>query len=215
MSRTLLDLLVPPGEAASGRIFGVVTALVTSNDDPDKLGRVKVRLPWIGDGDESAWARIATPMGGKERGYYFLPEVDEEVLVAFEHGDPRFPYVLGALWSSDAAPPAANEGGKNDVRMIRSRSGHVIRLDDKDGEEKIEIVDGSEKNRIVLSTKDNTVTIEADGDVTISSANGKLKLAAKGIEIASEADLKVTSKQDAQIRSDAQVTVKGSAINLN
>lgn len=214
MSRTLLDLLVPPGEDASGRIFGVVTARVTSNDDPDKLGRVKVRLPWIGDGDESAWARIAAPMGGKETGWYFLPEVDEEVLVAFEHGDPRFPYVLGALWSSDAPPPAANEGGTNDVRVIRSRSGHVIRLDDKDGEERIEIADKSEKNRIVISTKDNSVAIEAEGDVTIT-AMGKLKLQGKGVEIVSDDDLKVTSAKNAEIKSDAQVNVKGATINLN
>jgi uncharacterized protein involved in type VI secretion and phage assembly len=216
MSRTLLDLLTPPGETAAGRIFGVVTAVVTSNDDPDKLGRIKVRLPWAGDDDESPWARLAAPMGGKERGWYSLPEVEDEVLVAFEHGDPRFPYVLGALWSSESAPPLANEGGTNDVRVLRSRSGHVIRLDDKDGEEKIEIADGSEKNRIVISTKDNSVTIESAGDVTVAATDGKLVLTGKGgVEIVSEGGLKVTSKQDAEIKSDGQVTVKGSAINLN
>ena len=91
----LLDLLTDNAAANSHRLYGVVVGLVTNNQDPDKLGRVKVRFPWLGDSDESAWARLATPMAGKDRGLYFLPEVDDEVLVVFEHGDLRFPYILG------------------------------------------------------------------------------------------------------------------------
>jgi uncharacterized protein involved in type VI secretion and phage assembly len=105
-------------ESRSGRIHGVVVGLVTNNQDPDGLGRVKVKFPWLSDVDESSWARIAAPMAGKQRGACFLPEVDDEVLVAFEHGDMRFPYVLGALWNGQDAPPVTNSDGTNNVRMI-------------------------------------------------------------------------------------------------
>src|SRR5205085_2988322 len=126
-------------------ISGVVVGVVTNNqDDPDGLGRVKVKFPWLSNDEESFWARVAVPMAGKERGFYFLPEVEDEVLVAFEHGDPRFPYVLGSLWNGQDKPPEKNDG-KNNVRVIKSRSGHVIRLNDEDGKEKIESIDKSGK----------------------------------------------------------------------
>ena len=99
----LIDL-INASPARNGRILGVVTGVVTNNKDPDKLGRVKVRFPWLSDTDESWWARVASPMAGKDRGVFFLPEVDDEVLVAFEHGDPRFPYVIGALWNGSTPP---------------------------------------------------------------------------------------------------------------
>lgn len=212
---SLLDLL-EPGEPAgpSGRIQGVVTGVVTNNQDPEKLGRVRVRFPWLSESEESAWARVASPMAGGERGLWTLPEVDDEVLVAFERGDPRFPYVLGGLWNSKAPPPETNEG-KNDVRVLRSRSGHEIRLDDRDGEERIEIVDGSGKNSITISTKDNTVTVQADADVVVRSSGGKLVLEGKGIELKSQEGVRVEAGKDLELQSGAQVKIKGSTINLN
>ncbi len=216
---SLLDLLEPQGPAGaagpSGQIHGVVTGVVTNNQDPEKLGRVRVRFPWLSGSEESAWARVASPMAGKERGLWILPEVDDEVLVAFERGDPRFPYVLGALWSSKAPPPETNEGGKNDVRVLRSRSGHEVRLDDKDGEERIEIVDGSGRNSIVISTRDDTITVQAEADVVIRSGGGRLVLEGKGIELKSQEGVKVEAGKDLELKSGAQVTVKGSTINLN
>ena len=95
---------------ASGRIYGVVVGIVTANQgDPDGLGRVKVRFPWLASDAESAWARIATLMAGNKRGSFFLPEVEDEVLVAFEHGDLRYPYILGALWNGKDKPPDTNK----------------------------------------------------------------------------------------------------------
>jgi uncharacterized protein involved in type VI secretion and phage assembly len=132
----LAELLqYPEGQAAhDGRVFGVVVGVVTNNQDPDKLGRVKVRFPWLSQDDESYWARIAVLMAGNNRGAWFLPEVDDEVLVAFEHGDVRMPYVLGALWNGVDAPPRDNSDGKNNQRVIRSRSGHeLVFNDDSDG----------------------------------------------------------------------------------
>ena len=126
MSDSLLDLLALPSDS-SNRIYGVVTGIVTNNQDPEKLGRVKVRFPWLSENDESWWARVAVPMAGKEIGTYFLPEVDSEVLMAFEQGDIHFPYVLGALWNDPNKPPETNEDGKNNKRTIVSRSGMLIR----------------------------------------------------------------------------------------
>jgi len=212
----LLDLFQPPAQGADSRVFGVVTAVVTNIQDPEKLGRVKLKFPWLSEEEESDWARVTSPMTGKEMGLWLLPEMHDEVLVAFERGDPRFPYVIGGLWNKNAAPPLTNEDGKNDLRILRSRSGHVVRLNDKGGEESIEIVDKSEKNSIVISTKDNKITITAEADVTIESKTGKLVLKAKsGVEITSEAAIKAEAKGDAEIKASGNVTVKGTAINLN
>src|SRR6185295_2303260 len=161
----------------------VVVGIVTNNQDPDGMGRVKVKFPWLSDADESFWARAAVPMAGEDRGFYFLPEVDDEVLVAFEHGDARFPYILGALWNGKDAPPASNDDGKNNVRIIKSRSGHVIKLNDEDGKETIEIVDKSEKNSILIDTTNNSIAVTSDKDITLSASNGTIKLNAQKIEI--------------------------------
>lgn len=197
---TLLSELMGSEAAETGRVYGVAVGVVTNNQDPEGLGRVKVRFPWLSDADESHWARVVTPMAGSSRGLYLLPEVDDEVLVAFEHGRIELPYVLGALWNGKDKPPEDNAGGTNNRRTLKSRSGHVVRLDDTAGGEKIEILDAAGKQSIVLDTAQSTLTIRADQDVVIESTSGALKLSGKnGVEIVSS----------------AQVDVKGSVINLN
>jgi uncharacterized protein involved in type VI secretion and phage assembly len=209
----LAGLVAPPDQ--SGRFYGVTVGVVTNNQDPDGLGRVKVRLPWLTDEDESHWARLLTPMGGNERGLYFLPEVDDEVLVAFEHGLAEFPYVLVGLWNGQDKPPESNEDGENNKRTIKSRSGHIIRLDDTDGAEKIEIVDKQAKDSIIISTADNTITITADADITIQSSGGKLKLSGSGVEITSQAAITIEASQNVELKSSQQVNIKGSMVNIN
>jgi uncharacterized protein involved in type VI secretion and phage assembly len=199
----------------AGRIAGVVVGLVTNNQDPEELGRVKVRFPWLSDSDEGHWARIAVPMAGNLRGFYFLPEVDDEVLVAFEQGDARFPYVVGALWNGKDAPPEKNDDGQNNVRAIKSRSGHVIRLTDKDGDEKIEIIDKTGSNRIVFDTKNNAITIAADKDITLAAENGSIKLKAQKIEIASTAETKISAGAGMNVEASANMTIKGATVNIN
>jgi phage baseplate assembly protein V len=207
--------LLAPSEHAS-RIYGIVIGVVTNNKDPDGLGRVKVKFPWLSDTDESNWARIVTPMAGKDRGFYFLPEVDDEVLVAFEHGIVEMPYVLGALWNGKDKPPEKNDDGKNNLRTIKSRSGHIIRLDDKKGEEKIEIIDMTAKNKITISAKDNTISIEADADITIKSSKGKLVLQGQGgVEIKSQAAVKIEATGNMDLKSNAQMNIKGTMVNIN
>ena len=209
----LSGLFAAPDPA--GRFYGVTVGVVTNNQDPDKLGRVKLRLPWLSEQDESQWARVLTPMAGKGRGLYCLPEVDDEVLVAFEHGLPEFPYVLGALWNGQDAPPATNDDGKNNQRLLRSRSGHTIRLDDTEGSARIEIRDGSGKNTITIDTAANTIAISADADITLTANSGKLKLSGNGIEIRSQAGITLESAQTTEIKSGAQLNLQGTIINLN
>ncbi len=209
-----LGQLLAPSEAA-GRFLGVAIAIVTNNKDPDQLGRVKVKLPWIAENVESDWTRVVTPVAGAGRGIYWLPEVDDEVLVAFEHGRPDTLYVLGGLWNGKDKPPDSNDDGKNDRHTIKSRSGHVIRLTDKAGGEKIEIIDTSAKNSIVIDTKNNSVTITGDADVTVQSSNGKLKLAGRQVEISSQGAVKIEAKQNMDLQAQAQLNVKGQLVNIN
>jgi phage baseplate assembly protein V len=210
----MIDNILAPGDQRN-RFYGLTVGIVTNNQDPDGLGRVKVKFPWLSDQDESHWARVATLMAGNERGLYFLPEVDDEVLVAFEHGVVEFPYVLGALWNGQDVPPESNDDGENNRRTIKSRSGHVIRLDDTDGEEKIEIIDGSGNNSIVIDTAENTVTITADADITIQSNSGKLSLSGNGVEITSQAEIKIEASADADLKASGQVNIQGSMVNIN
>ena len=199
----------------TGRLYGVTVGVVTNNQDPAGLGRVKVKFPWLSDQDESHWARVLTPMAGNDRGLYFLPEVDDEVLVAFEHGLVEFPYILGALWNGKDKAPESNADGKNDRRTIKSRSGHLIRLDDSNGKEKIEIIASGGNNSIVISTADNTITIKADAGITIQSSNGKLKLSGNGVEIVSQAAVKIEASQNMDLKAGPQLNIKGSVVNLN
>lgn len=218
MTDSLLDLLLPAGGDQPSRIYGVVVGIVTNNDDPDGLGRVRVRFPWLSDSNESQWARTASIMAGNDRGAYFLPEVDDEVLVAFEHGDARFPYVLGALWNGQDALPesAALSSGKVVKRVIKTRAGHIIRLDDTDGSEKIEIIDKSGKNSIVVESSANTVTVKADGDITLESAQGKVVIKGQSVEIQSTAqDVKVQAGANLDLKASAQLNAKGALVNIN
>ncbi len=199
-------------ELQSGGMFGVVIGVVSNNKDDDGLGRVKVTFPWLSEDEESNWARVATLMAGYDsqkslkRGTFFLPEVGDEVLVAFEHGDINRPYVIGALWNGVDKPPLANDDGKNNVRLIQSRSGHVITLDDTDGSEKIEVKDKTGKNSIVWDAASNTITISTDKDIALKAPQGKISLDAQEVSIKSSANTTVEAS--------GTMTVKGATVNI-
>ncbi len=219
------------------RFYGVVIGVVTNNQDPDNLHRVKVKFPWLGDDIESNWARVAAPMAGKDRGAYFLPEVDDEVLIAFEHGRVDHPYVIGSLWNGKDETHESNADGENNNRTIKSRSGHVLRFHDKSGKEKIEIIsqsghqlrlndesgketidiiDKNGNNKIIIDTANNSITIEATSDITIKSKTGKLTMqAASGIEMKSQAGVSIQAASSMDLKAGAQVTIKGAMIQLN
>lgn len=186
---------------------GIVIGLVTSLDDPQKLNRVRVKFPHLGD-TQSDWARVVTPMGGNGRGLVVLPEVDDEVLVAFEHNDVRRPYVMGALWSQTDAPPQ-NDGQttSNNWRFIRSRSGHVIKLDDTSGSERIEVVDKDASRRIVIDSSGDAIRIQCDGGTIEITAGGELKVHGSSVS--------VTADQDMSLTANGRLTLRGATVGIN
>ncbi|WP_458210352.1 phage baseplate assembly protein V [Haladaptatus sp. NG-SE-30] len=209
----------PPDEMGNDAIRGVANGIVTDNKDPDGMGRVKLTFPWRAEDGESYWARMATTMAGTERGTYFLPEVGDEVLVAFEDGNIHYPYVLGALWSSEERPPEDNADGKNDVRTIRSRSGHEITLNDSDTAGNIEITTnsghtivlddstGSEKIHIADRTGKNTVDLDSNtGSIDVSSA------ATVNVE---STMINIKGKGNVSVEAGGILTLKGSIVKIN
>lgn len=204
-SATLLGLLLPEREAAPG---GLVIGVVTDNADPEGLGRVRVRYPWLADNCASAWARVVAPGGGNERGVQFLPEIDDEVLIGFEQGDMNAPYVLGGLWNGVDMPamPGVVRNNRVQQRVIRSRSGHTITLDDSDNGGRISIQD-SQGNQIVLDTGSNALSIKSGGDISIT-AGGNLTLAARGTVSVEGMGITIDGQS-------ATVDVKATMINLN
>jgi phage baseplate assembly protein V len=174
---------------ADQRYFGVVIGLVTDNADPDGLGRVKVNFPWFSDEMISEWCRVAQPYAGNGYGFYWIPELDDEVAVAFMHGDMRIPIVLGSLYNGRDRPTITRNG--RDPKVILTKAGHRILLEDQDGQQKIEIVDASGSNSIVIDTTLNNISITAQGDIKLE-ATGRLTLSGQ-----------------------AGVTIRGATIELN
>jgi uncharacterized protein involved in type VI secretion and phage assembly len=177
------------------------------------LARVRVRLPWYGEGATSFWARLAVPMAGDGRGTYFLPEVDDEVLVIAEAGDPSHLYVIGSLWNGKAGPPVTNDDGKNNERLIHSRSGHRLRFVD-DGaapEIDLELKDGAhvrlDKDGVVVDAGNgNSISIGSSGTIEIKAAQ-KLDLKAPTIAISADASL--------EAKASGTLTLKGATVQIN
>lgn len=194
----ILDGRAPAG--LGGHFYGVYPALVTDNRDPDGQGRVKVKLPWspdTGSAGYEAWARLATLMAGRNRGTWFIPDVDDEVLVVFEGGDPRRPYVVGALWNGKDTPPASMGGG-NAVKMIRSRNGVEITLDDTDGQETLTLETPAGQK---VTLKDGPGSVEVD-----DSNGNSIQMQSSGITINASAKVTVNAGATVEI-SAGMVTV--------
>lgn len=194
-----IDTRLPSG--LGGRWYGVFPASVSDIKDPDGMGRVKITLPWsadTGSGRYEVWARIATLMGGNNRGTWLIPDVNDEVLVSFEAGDPRRPYVLGGLWNGRDQPPESMDGaGNNFKKVVRSRNGVRITLDDQDGQEQF-IVETPGGQRLTLKDGPGTITVE-------DSNGNSLKFEAAGVTL--NASAKVTINCSLMEVSASMVTV--------
>jgi uncharacterized protein involved in type VI secretion and phage assembly len=187
---------------------GIVIGIVDDLDDQEALGRVRVRYPHLND-ERSDWARVATPMGGRGRGFFMRPEKEDEVLVAFEHGDPRRPYIVGALWSKGDPPP--DDDGKrvdNNWRFFRSRSGHLLLFDDTNGAERIEIVGHGGGHKLVIDVSKKKIEIScSSGDITVSAPTGSLTLDADRVE--------VKAKTSMTLDGGPSMTIKGQMVQIN
>ncbi len=204
----------------------LVVAVVTNNQDPEEMGRVKVKYPWLDDKAESYWARVIAPGAGKERGVYFLPEVDDEVLVGFELGDMNHPYILGGLWNGkDKTPESTSDtlsGSAVKRRIIKSRDGHFIVLIDDDGGGGITLQD-KKGNVIKVESQDNKMTVDMKGDIEVKSqgsinitATSDIKLHASGnVEITADQELSMKASMGATLDGGMKTDVKGGMVNLN
>lgn len=182
------------------------TATVKENNDPEGLTRIRVQFPWQRQlGELTPWIRMVSPYGGAEKGFHFIPEIDEEVLIGFEGGNAELPYVLGSLYNGNAKP----ENWKtdtNDIKAIRTRSGHTIELNDTDGEEKINIYD-NEGSIITFDTQKKSLFISAAENIEFNAKNIKM-IAEEQVDIQTKGDINCTSEGDSNFLSKGKTTIQ-------
>jgi uncharacterized protein involved in type VI secretion and phage assembly len=198
-------------ETESSRVYEPVIGVVTDNKDPSKLGRVKLKIPILSDQDSTFWCPIIMLGAGKNRGWFFIPEPEDEVLVVFEHGDLNRPLIIGSLWNGKDTPPSDNKNGKNDARVIKSRQGSKVTFDDSENPN-IVIEDGTGKGKITLDTKNNKIIIEAiEGDVCFQSPTGDMTIVAKAMELKATENVEVYAGSTMAWGSDTSVKINGSS----
>ncbi|MGN0596250.1 MAG: phage baseplate assembly protein V [Ruminiclostridium sp.] len=205
--------------------YGVCPAVVTNINDPEKLGRVKVKLLNLDIPDyETDFIRVCTPMSGAQWGMMFFPNVGDEVLVSFAGGDLTRGYVIGSLWNKNFKTPAEIKE-ENPVRIIKTKCGHKLVFDDTDGKEHIDIetkggltvtlndekncvtiTDKNKKNIIKLDAQNGAVTIQAEKKATISAGSTKIVLEDSG-------SLSMRSDSSAKLKS-AKITVDGDSTEV-
>lgn len=198
---------------SEGYAKGVAVAVVRENKDDSGLGRVKISYPWHSKPSESHWARVAVLMAGANRGTWFLPEKGDEVLVAFERGDLRFPYIVGSLWNGVDKSPITNKDGKNDVRLVYTRKGHKLTFDDgPKGKVQLELNDGKrvtidDDGVQVNDGKGNSITIQSGSGTIAIEAASNLMLKAPQIAIQATGMLDVTAS--------GTLTLSGALVRIN
>jgi phage protein D/phage baseplate assembly protein gpV len=242
--RSLLGLAQPGaaartnGHANGAGLASPVLAKVTNSNDDRATGRVKVEMPWLGENAESNWAPVVSVGAGSGKGWQVIPEVGDTVLVAFEHGDIRRPYVLGGIYntkdlmpSGTSPPPVAN--GQTNVRMFKTRAGHTLRFDDSPGKEtvvletckgskleiqegpgnRIRLVDHGGRNEVSIDGAANKISVGSGGNqITIDGGANRIALKALGnVEIEATGQLKLKGTAGVEIQGTGPVRVASSA----
>jgi len=213
----------PRIESLDNTQYGLHYAIVCQNKDPEKLERIKVRLPWLdgGDSDQTHWAQLSTPMEGKKFGWYTLPDIDDVVLVMFVAGDVSQPVIVGGVWSKPDFSPEPNEDGKNNFRGYRSRSGHRLILDDS-SKVKVVVADKTCKNMIGIGEFDkdgagpNVCAVykppmSGTLGVSVSTMEGKMELTCKDgkLTVTAEENIKLNAKTTIDIKAGKDITLEG------
>jgi len=211
---------MPWGHAAEaeresdGLLVGLAVGVVTDNQDPDGLARVRVHLPWQPDSDTSYWARAAMPLAGDDRGTYFLPEVGDEVLVGADAGDPSHLYVLGMLWNGKQKPPVQTDNGANNTRLIKSRSGHTLRFNDDESAPELEVALADGKK--VLLDKDTIVIDDANRNViTFTATSGAIEISAATQLTLKAPTVSVEASTSMTVKSSGTLALSGTVVQIN
>lgn len=252
------------GRSSSSRMQGGMVAKVVDNVDPEGRYRVRVSFPWLSDayskettsdGSESKvqshWARMTTIMSGADFGSFWLPEIDDEVMVEFEEGDFSRPIIMGSLWNGKVTVPKSlklspeneecevsnsSQGGKNDYRFIRSRSGNTLTfvdkegkgaismrtaknaelyLDDTDGAERVCLYDSNQNQWLTIDTANKKITLETDtGDILIK-AKEKIRVECKNLEVETEEGVSVKAGTDCKLECEQLSTKSSSSTNMD
>jgi uncharacterized protein involved in type VI secretion and phage assembly len=211
LDRSLLALAgAVNGTAGRTSINGVVVAIVTANDDPEMLGRVKLRFPWLSDDYESDWTRMVQLGAGPDSGAVFLPEVNDEVLVAFEFGDIRRPYVVGSLWNGVDTPRLGDslfDNGRVKRRGFVSRRGHRAIFFDADGDSGIALLTSDDKLRISLRESGTEIHVASDGTIVIESQ--------RDLTVKSGANLTVEASGNLTLKGSGGVKIEGATVDID
>lgn len=214
----MMDLLTPQRNAEADRetdgfIRGLAVARVTDNKDPEGLARVRVRLSWQPESQESYWARLAVPMAMGNRGFYWLPEIDDEVLVGFERGDLTHPCILGSLWNGGSPPPETNDDGNNDPRLIRSRSDSELRFFDGDPPSvELKLADGK---RVRMDDQGIVIEDGSGNSLEIESGSGTLKIKSSSQLQLESQSISIKAGASMELKSSGPLTINGTVVNLN
>ena len=213
---SLLTTLSPQVHLQPGQTL--LVGIVTDNKDPKGWGRVKVKLPTLTEEHASNWARVIGLGAANERGFYCLPEVNDEVLVGFEHGDIHRPYIIGGVWNGkDATPETVNDtiqSGKVRLRTIKTRTGHTIQFveEDKGGSKAGVYVETAGGHKLHLNDSDGFVEIE-------TSRGHQLKMDDRSfppaISVSSKGDMSLKAQGNIEIKANGTITVNGAIIRLN
>ena len=210
------------GRPVSGQMPGLVEAIVIDNVDPEQLGRVKLKFPLLPEAPESFWARLVMPMAGRERGWMTIPEIDDEVLVAFVHGDINHAIVLGALYNGVDTPPYANEDGDNNLRVFQSRSGHRLTFDDTAGAERIELILHNEEIKLIWDSANKVLSVYCGKDIIIESVETiSMKCkdfilnADNSISIDAGSTMDVKTGSSCSVDGGGKLTLNASMTNIN
>ena len=171
------------------RYFGVYPAIVTDLVDSDGLGRIEVKFPWLGDdgGDVRAWATLLTPYADDDQGFEVLPEVDTQVVVAFEAGDLRRPYIVGSCWNGKESLPEA-AAAANNKRLIKTRSGSLLEFDDTEGAAQVTLSMKSGHKLVMSDSSQEVKLTHSNGCVITFTAGGQINMQANStVEITASA----------------------------
>ena len=234
----------PKAESQDNVQFGLQYGIVCQNKDPDNLNRIKVRFPWLdqGDTDQTYWAQLATPMEGDKFGWYALPDIEDCVVISFIQGNFSQPVIHGGVWSTKDKSPETNEDGKNNFRGYCSRSGHRLILDDtsktkvvvSDKTTKLMVgvgnfeKDGAGPNKCAVFTppgaaKTGVALASMEGTFEITCKNGALKVTAEKnitinatqtLDMKAGSDLKLSGKSAAKVTSSSTSNYDASTIKV-